>query len=333
MNALPPATYTTDYGAAYHGDALELLRGLPEESIDLVLTSPPFALQRQKEYGNVDQDEYVNWLLSFAIEVKRVLKSTGSFVLDLGGAYEKGRPVRSLYNYRVLIKMCDELGWNLAEEFFWYNPSKLPSPIEWVNKRKIRAKDAVNTIWWFAKTDFPKADVTKVLVPYSERMKMLLKNSDKYYAPKKRPSGHDISSRFTEDNGGAIPANLLQIPNTESNSQYLRCCQMVGTTGHPARFPEKLPEFFIRFLTDAGDTVLDIFAGSNTTGAVAEALGRRWLAFEVNRLYLASSAFRFIDTIDKELVKSLYSTLLSEESQQIIIPQEARQLHLLERQL
>lgn len=331
MSTLPPAMYTTDYGAAYHGDALELLRGLPQESIDLVLTSPPFALQRQKEYGNVDQDEYVNWLLSFATEVKRVLKSTGSFVLDLGGAYEKGRPVRSLYNYRVLIKMCDELGWNLAEEFFWYNPSKLPSPIEWVNKRKIRAKDAVNTIWWFAKTDFPKADVTKVLVPYSERMKLLLKNSDKYYAPKKRPSGHDISSRFAEDNGGAIPANLLQIPNTESNSQYLRCCQMVGTTGHPARFPEKLPEFFIQFLTDAGDTVLDIFAGSNTTGAVAEALGRRWLAFEINRLYLASSAFRFIDTIDQELVKSLYSTLLSEESQQIIIPQEARQLHLLER--
>jgi site-specific DNA-methyltransferase (cytosine-N4-specific) len=172
--------YKTYYGAAYLGDALMLLRKIPSDSIDLVITSPPFALQRQKEYGNVDQEEYVDWLLSFASEVMRVVKPTGSFVLDLGGAYRKGRPVRSLYNYRVLIRMCDEFGWNLAEEFFWFNPSKLPSPIEWVNKRKIRAKDAVNTVWWFSKTDFPKADVRNVLTPYSSRMQLLLQNSERY---------------------------------------------------------------------------------------------------------------------------------------------------------
>jgi len=330
MESLPEPLYTTRYGAAYVGDALELLQGLPDESIDLVLTSPPFALQRQKEYGNVDQDEYVDWLLSFTIEIKRVLKSAGSFVLDLGGAYRRGRPVRSLYNYRVLIRMCDDLGWNLAEEFFWFNPSKLPSPIEWVNKRKIRAKDAVNTIWWFSKTDFPKADITKVLVPYSERMKLLLQNSDKYYSPKKRPSGHDISSRFAEDKGGAIPPNLLQIPNTESNSRYLRCCQIVGINGHPARFPEKLPEFFIHFLTDVGDTVLDIFAGSNTTGAVAEALGRRWIAFEIDRSYLATSAFRFLNGAEEDAVRDLYSELITEGTKGIIIPQGTMQQYLLE---
>jgi len=330
VKSLPEPLYTTHFGAAYVGDALGLLRGLPDESIDLVLTSPPFALQRQKEYGNVDQDEYADWLLSFAVEIKRVLKSTGSFVLDLGGAYRRGRPVRSLYNYRALIRMCDESGWNLAEEFFWFNPSKLPSPIEWVNKRKIRAKDAVNTIWWFSKTDFPKADVTKVLVPYSERMKLLLQNSEKYYSPKKRPSGHDISDRFAEDKGGAIPPNLLQIPNTESNSRYLRCCQIVGTCGHPARFPEKLPEFFIRFLTDPGDVVLDIFAGSNTTGAVAESLGRRWLAFEIDRSYLSASAFRFLSQADEDTVKSLYSSLITEAAKRVVIPQVAAQQFLFE---
>ena len=333
MKSLPEPLYTTHFGAAYVGDALKLLRGLPDESIDLVLTSPPFALQRQKEYGNVDQDEYVDWLLSFAVEIKRVLKSTGSFVLDLGGAYRRGRPVRSLYNYRALIRMCDESGWNLAEEFFWFNPSKLPSPIEWVNKRKIRVKDAVNTIWWFSKTDLPKADVTKVLVPYSERMKLLLQNSEKYYSPKKRPSGHDISDRFAEDKGGAIPPNLLQIPNTESNSQYLRCCEIVGICGHPARFPEKLPGFFIRFLTDPGDTVLDIFAGSNTTGAVAESLGRRWLAFEIDRFYLAASAFRFLSQADEDTVKSLYSSLVTEAVKSVMIPQVAAQQFLCEETL
>ena len=112
------------------------------------------------------QSQYVDWLTKFARKVKDVLADDGSFVLDLGGAYEKDRPVRSLYNYRILIKFCDELGFNLAEEFFWYNPAKLPSPIEWVNRRKIRVKDAVNTIWWFSKNDYPKADITKVRVPY-----------------------------------------------------------------------------------------------------------------------------------------------------------------------
>lgn len=322
MKSLPKPLYKTHSGEAYFGDAFELLQCLPNESINLIMTSPPFALQRQKEYGNVDQDEYVDWLLSFTIEVKRVLKSTGSFILDLGGAYRRGRPIRSLYNYRILIRLCDEQGWNLAEEFFWFNPSKLPSPIEWVNKRKIRVKDAVNTVWWFAKTDFPKADITKVLTPYSDRMKRLLNNSEKYYSPKKRPSGHDISARFSEDNGGAIPPNLLQIPNTESNSQYLQCCKIAGIKPHPARFPQKLPEFFIKLLTDAGDTVLDIFAGSNTTGAAAESLGRKWIAFEINQNYLTTSSFRFLNRTDENIVKELYEKISSGNvTETITIPQ------------
>jgi len=330
MKLLPKPLYRTHFGEAYVGDALDLLKCLPDESIDLVITSPPFALQRQKEYGNVDQDEYVDWLLSFTIEVKRVLKNTGSFVLDLGGAYRKGRPVRSLYNYRILIRLCDEQGWNLAEEFFWFNPSKLPSPIEWVNKRKIRVKDAVNTIWWLAKTDFPKADVTKVLVPYSERMKLLLRNSEKYYSPKRRPSGHDISVRFSEDKGGAIPPNLLQIPNTESNSQYLRYCKIVGIKPHPARFPQKLPEFFIKLLTDIGDIVLDIFAGSNTTGAAAESLNRRWIAFEIDQTYLAASAFRFLDNKIENIAGMLYEKLSSEKVIETIAIPQVTQLQLME---
>lgn len=161
---------------------------------------------------------------------------------------QKGVPARSLYNFRVLLRFCDEIGFYLAEDFYWFNPSKLPSPIEWVNKRKLRAKDSVNTIWWFSKTEWPKADVSNVLTEYSERMKKFLQAPDEFYTPKKRPSGHDISMGFAKNNGGAIPSNLLQIPNTESNSQYLAGCKAVGTKGHPARFPAKLPEFFIRLL-------------------------------------------------------------------------------------
>ena len=306
--------YTTEYGAAYVGDSLELLAQLDSNSIDLVMTSPPFALQREKTYGNVEQEAYVNWLFVFCEQVYRVIKPHGSFVIDLGGAYQSKRPVRSLHNYRILIKLCDELDFRLAEEFFWYNPSKLPSPIEWVNKRKIRAKDSVNTIWWLSKTDNPKANVSNVLVPYSERMKKLLKNPEKYYQPKERPSGHDIGTAFATNNGGAIPSNLLQIPNTESSSRYIQLCKAVNVPSHPARFPQKLPLFFINFLTEPGDIVLDIFAGSNTTGAAAESVQRRWIAFEQNLSYLSASVFRFIDANESiDAAAKLFDKLLARE--------------------
>ena len=153
--------------------------------------------------------------------------------------------MRSLYNFRVLLQMVDAHGFHLAEEFFWHNPSKLPSPIEWVNKRKLRAKDSVNTVWWLSKSAWPKANVSNVLAPYSDRMKKLIEDPEKFYRPKDRPSGHDIGSTFGKDNGGAIPSNLLQYSNTESNSAYLRLCKEYDLKAHPARFPRMLPEFFI----------------------------------------------------------------------------------------
>lgn len=303
--------YTTCYGSAYWGNSLDLLDQLPSNSINLVITSPPFALQRKKEYGNKEQHEYIDWLMEFAIKVFRILRDDGSFVLDLGGAYKKGVPARSLYNFRIPIRLCDDIGFILAEDFYWYNPSKLPSPIEWVNKRKIRVKDSVNTVWWFSKTEWPKSCASNVLVEYSDRMKQLLKNPEKYYNPQKRPSGHNISSKFGKSNGGAIPSNLLQIPNSESNSHYLSGCKAANAKRHPARFPAKLPEFFIRFLTDPDDIILDIFAGSNTTGFVAETEGRHWLAFDNRLEYLASSAFRFLpNNVPSEKLLDIYNKII-----------------------
>lgn len=309
-----PAYYTAK-GATYIGDSRELLENLPDGSVNLVITSPPFALQRQKEYGNLDQHEYIDWFLEFARVVRRKLRDDGSFVVDFGGAYMKGVPARSLYNFRVMIRMVDELGFFLAEDFYWFNPSKLPSPIEWVNKRKLRVKDSINTVWWFSKTEWPKADITKVLAPYSDRMKKLIEDPEKFYTPKVRPSGHDIGAGFGKDNGGSIPPNLLQIPNSESNGLYLSGCKSVGVKGHPARFPAKLPEFFIRMLTEQNDLVVDIFGGSNTTGQVAEQEGRRWLSFEAMPEYVAASAFRFLDkSTPTTTIESLYRRILAGES-------------------
>jgi DNA modification methylase len=308
-------SYVTHNGAAYCGDSLDLLSDLPDKSVSLVMTSPPFALLRKKEYGNESQEDYVEWLASFGRLVRKKLKDNGSFVIDIGGAYTKGSPTRSLYNFKVAIHFVEVLKFHLAEEFYWFNPSKLPSPIEWVNKRKIRVKDAVNNFWWFSKSEYPKADVTKVLAPYSERMKKLIEDPGKFYDPKKRPSGHDIGESFGKDNGGAIPSNLLQISNSESNSRYISNCKKVGVNSHPARFPSKLPKFFIDFLTEEGDIVLDIFAGSNTTGEVADKLGRKWLSFELNAEYCSASVFRFIsDSLSSTQLTTIYSQVLQKET-------------------
>ena len=286
--------YTTALGLAFCADSLVWLPGLEDGSVDLAVTSPPFALLRPKAYGNTIDDVYLDWLTGFARALRPKLAETGSFVIDMGGAYQRGSPRRSLVQWKFLIRVVEELGYSLAQECYWHNPSKLPSPFEWVNKRKLRLKDPVNTVWWFGKTDWPKADTRRVLQPYSDRMRKLLQDPESYYTAAERPSQHFVSWNF-RDNGGALPSHLLTIPNSESNGAYLRACKQAGVSAHPARFPEGLPEFFIKLLTEPGDLVIDFFAGSNTTGAVAERLGRRWMSCELDPDYVAVSAFRFLD--------------------------------------
>lgn len=286
----PQLFYRTPMGNAYLGDSLQFMKQIEDESVDLVLTSPPFALKRKKEYGNEDEDKYVEWFMSFAPQLHRMLRAEGSFVLDLGGAYMPGFPVRSIYQFELLVRLVREAGFYLAQEFFHYNPARLPAPAEWVNVRRIRVKDSINIVWWLSKSQNPKADNRKVLKPYSDSMKGLLKNG---YKAKLRPSGHDISEKFSRDNGGAIPPNLLELANTDSNSAYQKACRDAGLKVHPARFPPGFAEFFIKFLTSDGDMVYDPFGGSNTTGYVAEILGRRWITSELSQEYLEGSIFRF----------------------------------------
>lgn len=289
LGGVAPA-YETPWGAAYSGDSRDLLRALPDASVNLVLTSPPYALHFQKEYGNVEKSEYVAWFRPFAEQILRVLTPDGSFVLNIGGSYEKGSPTRSLYHFRLLLMLCDELGFRLAQEGFWYNPAKLPVPAEWVNVRRIRIKDSVEYVWWLSKSDFPKADNHNVLADYSPDMRRLIKRG---YKSKMRPSGHNITEKFQRDHGGSIPSNVLVCGNNESNSSYIKTCAAHGIKPHPARFPALLPEFYIHLLTTERDLVLDPFAGSNTTGAVAESRGRRWLAFDQREDYVANSRLRF----------------------------------------
>ena len=281
----------TQYGSILQADCLEALSQYKPNTVDLVMTSPPFGLVRKKEYGNVAAEEYPEWFKSFGAEFHRILKDSGSLVIDIGGSWNKGTPTRSLYHFKLLIMLCEEIGFHLAQDFYWWNPSRLPTPAEWVTVRRIRVKDAVNTVWWLSKTPWPKASNKRVLQPYSQAMKDLLKNG---YRAKKRPSGHDISEKFSVNNEASIPPNLLAIPNTESNSFYLRYCKEHALEPHPARYPSDLPEYFIRMLTDPGDHVVDPFAGSCVTGEVCERLQRQWTCIEIHKEYCEAAKGRFV---------------------------------------
>lgn len=282
--------YHTSKGALFVGDSKDLLKRVPDNSVNLVFTSPPYPLVFKKEYGNVDAHEYVEWLMTFVREIKRVLTDDGSFVLNVGGVWNRGSPTRSLFQYELALAIGREMP--LAQEFFWYNPAKMPAPAEWVNVQRIRVKDAVEYIWWFGKTDRPKASNTNVLQAYSKDMERLVQRGLRETT---RPSGHAIKDTFAQDRGGSIPPNMIQAGNTDANSDYFQRCKETGSKPHPARFPRDLPEFFVKFVTSPGDWVLDPFAGSNTTGWVAEGLGRKWIGFELDPEYAANSRLRFPD--------------------------------------
>lgn len=283
--------WKTDYGRILQGDSLSYLNKIADEkSVDLIMTSPPFGLVRKKRYGNEDADRYLDWFRPFAEGFVRVLKPNGSLVIDIGGSWIAGQPTRSLYQFKLLVMLVEEYGFHLCQEHYWWNPSKLPTPAEWVNVRRVRVKDAINTIWWLSPTPWPKANNRRVLAPYSSSMQDLFKNG---YGARKRPSGHDISTKFGRDNGGSVPPNLLAIANTESNGPYSEYCRGADLEIHPARFPPQLPEYFIRLLTNPGDLVVDPFAGSCMTGAVAESLKRNWVCCELLEQYVAGALGRF----------------------------------------
>ena len=283
--------HQTEMGDVLSGDALcYLFNGTAEKSVDLIMTSPPFGLVRKKTYGNEDAHRYCEWFRPFAEGFRRVLKDNGSLVIDIGGAWKPGTPTRSLYHFELLIMLCVEYGFHLCQEHYWWNPSKLPTPAEWVNVRRVRVKDAINCIWWLSPSPWPKASNRRILAPYSASMRHLLRNG---YKAKLRPSGHDISNKFRKDNGGSVPPNLLAVANTESNGRYQEYCRKNDYPIHPARYPEELPEYFIRMLTNPGDLVVDPFAGSCVTGAVAEVLKRKWVCCELEEDYLHGAMARF----------------------------------------
>jgi DNA modification methylase len=260
--------------------------------VNLVFTSPPFPLVTKKRYGNKTGDEYLEWLSLLAPKLAGLLTPDGSMVIEIGNAWERGRPVMSILPLQALMRFLESAKLHLCQQFIFYNPARLPGPAQWVNVERIRVKDAFTHIWWMARSERPKADNRKVLMPYGADMRKLLKSQS--YNAGLRPSGHLIGEEtFLRDNGGAIPSNVLRISNTSWNADYLKYCKKTAVKPHPARMPPGIADFFVRFLTDKSDLVVDPFAGSNTTGFVAETLERRWISVESVSEYVRGSRGRF----------------------------------------
>lgn len=309
----------TDLGRYYHGKSEELLRGeLGTElrgQVQLLITSPPFPLNNKKSYGNLKGESYRDWFVGLADVFASLLTDDGSIVIEIGNAWEPGRPVQSLLPLKCLLGFVDHpaADLRLCQEFVCYNPSRLPSPAQWVTVERVRTTDSYTHVWWMAKSDEPKADNSKVLRPYSNSMKKLIERRS--YNSGNRPSGHRIGeSSFLSDNGGAISHNLFEVDpmdpnrtprlpnafslaNTGSNDFFSKTCRERSIKPHPARMPAGLASFYVQFLTDPGDLVLDPFAGSNTSGYVAELLGRRWVGIDTNAKYAKQSKIRFEDPL------------------------------------
>ena len=207
-------------------------------------------------------------------------------------------PLEALLAFKRSAKL------NLCQHVICHNPARLPSPAAWVNIKRSRLKDSFTHVWWLSKSPEPKADNRRVLNPYSKDMLKLLK-SQKYNAGT-RPSGHVISeSGFLKNHGGAIspnvldlnegegPESLLRFSGTMWDAKYREFCKQKGIPAHPARMQPSLSAFFIQFLTEQGDLVFDPFAGSNTTGSVAESLDRKWIGVEASMDYVEGSRGRF----------------------------------------
>jgi DNA modification methylase len=276
--------YKTGKGRMFHGrieDALvspeiQKVKG----KVNLILTSPPFPLVRKKRYGNETGEVYLSWPESLAGRLADLLADDGSIVIEIGNAWEQGSPVMSTLPVEALLAFKKAAKLHLCQHIICHNPARLPSPAAWVSVRRIRLKDSFTHVWWMSRSKTPKADNRNVLNPYSKDMKRLLRT--KQYNSGARPSGHVISEKgFLTDHGGSISANVIELDDsrypdallkytgTAWDQNYREYCAQKKLAAHPARMQSSLSAFFIQFLTQKDDLILDPFAGSNTTARSA----------------------------------------------------------------
>jgi len=253
----------------YLGDCTELLKQLPDDSVDLIFTSPPYADQRKQTYGGFHPDDYVEWFLPISLQLLRVLKPTGTFVLNIKEKVVNGE--RSTYVMELILEMRKQ-GWLWTEEFIWHKKNCYPG--KWPN----RFRDSWERLIQFNKNKQFYMNQQAVMVPMGDWSKSRLKNlsdTDKIRDESKVGSGFGKNISNWIDREMAYPTNVLHLA-TECNNKK-----------HSAAFPEDLPEWFIKLFTKEGDTVLDPFMGSGTTNLVAQRMKRHSIGIEIMEEYYA----------------------------------------------
>jgi site-specific DNA-methyltransferase (adenine-specific) len=247
----------------YPGDCNEQLRSLPADSIDLIVTSPPYADQRKSTYGGIPHDKYVEWFLPVSEQLLRVLKPTGTFILNIKEKVVEGE--RSTYVMELIMEMRKQ-GWLWTEEFIWHKKNSYPG--KWPN----RFRDSWERLLQFNKNRKFHMYQEEVMVPMGNWATSRLKNlseTDKTRDNSKVGSGFGKNISNWLDRDRAYPTNVLHLA-TECNNK-----------NHSAAFPEELPEWFIKLFTREYDTVLDPFMGSGTTLLVANRMKRNSIGIEV----------------------------------------------------
>lgn len=255
------------YNVIIHGDCEEVIRDFPDNSIDLIFTSPPYADQRKQTYGGVHPDDYVEWFLPKSEQFLRVLKPTGSFILNIKERVVNGE--RHTYVMELIFKMREQ-GWLWTEEYIWHKKNSYPG--KWPN----RFRDAWERLLHFNKQRKFNMYQESVMVPMGDWAKTRLKNlsdTDKARDESKVESGFGKNVSNWVGRKLAYPTNVLHLATETSNRN------------HSAVFPAQLPEWFIELFTKEGDVVLDPFVGSGTTAVVAKQLGRKYIGIDIVKEY------------------------------------------------
>jgi site-specific DNA-methyltransferase (cytosine-N4-specific) len=296
-NATPGVVITvfeTAQGRAIWAEAESAFGFVADGSVNLWFTSLPYPLLRRKSYqvGDAGGADYLDWATALCSEMHRTLRPDGSIVLNLGDTFLPGLPHMSLYQERLLLRLVDDFGFRFCQRLVWHNPSKLPSPAQWVTIKRCRVTPATEQLLWLSKGDHPYADNRSVQREYSASMRQRLAAGGEKASV--RPSGHQFATgAFGADNGGSISHNLISASHSSSTDAYLRYCKEHDLPKHPARMPRQVAEYPIKLLTRVGDTVGDCCAGSMQIPAVAEDLGRQWLAMERGLTYIRGGIGRF----------------------------------------
>lgn len=285
--------FETEAGVALWAESSAAVRVIEDNAVRLILTSPAYPLLKKKAYANQHPErEHVDWLFGQVQEWLRPLANDGSIVLNLGDVWLPGQPAVSLYQERLMIRLCDELGLSMCQKLYWHSPSKMPGPAEWVTIKRVRVTPAVENLYWLSKTPHPFANNRNVLREYSEAMRSRIAAGGESAAS--RPSGYELAAgAFGKDNGGSIAHNLLSIANTASNDKYASFVKAQALPQHPARFPIGLAEWCIKLLTEEDDLVWDPYGGSLTTAAAAEKNGRRWVSNDKGLEFVLGGMGRF----------------------------------------